>query len=124
MENSIKIFTEILEKIKETLLDFNCHSNIKLAGNDAGLYGKFANAGQKYKIVVHLSEEEYVPVTSRSEKKAVEEGLLKKLVMPSLGLRSSGNIKSSYSEKEHAEIKKKFEQQTNAIVTQFLDQLK
>ena len=124
MESSNRIFDEMLRKLQECLNEFNCKSEIRVSEQDAILFGKFRDDDEKYRIVIHLKEENYVPVTMSANKVEIKREDSERVIMPSLNLEYSRADSSNCSEKEQFDIKAKFEKEANEIGREFLRKAK
>ncbi|MBF9254996.1 hypothetical protein I2I11_16955 [Pontibacter sp. 172403-2] len=124
MENSSHFFKDLLNNLQGCLKEFNCASDIKISEQDAILYGKISHDGERYTIVVHLKEENYIPRTSGVGKSIMPEDTAQKIRMPNLDVQTSQAGKSHCSEDEQVEIKNKFIEDANDIGREFLKKMK
>lgn len=124
MGNSNRIFEDMLRKLQETLNEFNCKSETRVSDQDAILFGKFSYDDERYRVVIHLKEEDYTPVTISSRKVEVKKDDLRITFMPSLELEQSKSSDAKCSEREQLEIKAKFEKEAIDIGREFLRKIK
>lgn len=124
MENHNRIFDEILRKVEECLKEFNCKSEIRVSEQDAILFGKFSNDDERYRIVIHLKEENYTPVTLSASKVEIKKEDIKMAIMPSLNLEHFKATEAHCSEHDQLALKAKFEKEASEIGKEFLRKLK
>jgi virulence-associated protein VagC len=124
MDSTNRIFDEMLRKLQECLKEFNCKSEIRVSEQDAILFGKFHDDDERYRIVIHLKEENYVPVTMSANKVEIKREDTKRVIMPSLNLEYFKADTSNCSEKEQFNIKAKFEKEADEIGREFLRKVK
>lgn len=120
MENSNNIFNDILNRLQESLKEFNCKSEIKVSDKEALLYGKFKQYMEKYTIVIHIKEEDYTPVTAGSGKIKAREEETRKLAIPNLNSQVFTSQRSNCSQEEQMALKNKFIEEANEIGREFL----
>jgi hypothetical protein len=124
MENHKRIFEELLRKLENCLEEFNCKSEIRVSEQDAILFGKFSNDDERYRIVIHVKEESYTPVTIGARKIEVKKEEHKIAIMPSLTLEQYKATDANCSENDQLAIKAKFEKEASEIGREFLRKLK
>ncbi len=124
MKDSKQIFDEMLRKLQDTLGEFNCKSETRVSEQDAILFGKFSDDDERYRIVIHLKEENYAPVTINARRIEVKKDDLKIAVMPSLEREYFKASEARCAEKEQLEIKAKFEKEAIEIGREFLRKMK
>jgi hypothetical protein len=120
MENSNKIFNDMLSKLQECLNEFKCKSEIRLSDQEAILYGKFAHSMERYTVVIHIKEENYIPVAIGAGKIKAKEDDTKKIIFPNLNLQFFKADKSNCSQEEQIALKNNFIENANEIGREFL----
>ena len=124
MENSNKVFNEILSKLQEALNEFKCKSEIKSSENEALLYGKFSHYMERYSIVIHIKEQDYTPSTIGGGRIEAKEIDTRKITMPSLSAQSFKAQQSNCSQEEQQALKNKFISKADEIAKEFMRKMK
>jgi hypothetical protein len=124
MENSSKVYREVLAKIQQCLNEYKCKSEIKISEKEASLYGKFIREKEKHTIVVHLKEEGYILKSSGSGKVEAKDFEKEKHIMPSLDMPFFRAQNSKLSFEDQVAIKNKFLEEAGEIGKVFLKKVK
>lgn len=120
MENSNNIFNDLLNRLQESLREFNCKSETKISDKEALLYGKFKQYMEKYTIVIHIKEEGYTPVTVGSGRIKTREEEHQRITMPNLNTQFFTSQRSNCSQEQQLELRNKFMEEANEIGREFL----
>ena len=124
MENSNKIFNDILSKLQETLGEFKCKSEVQVSEKEAILYGKFSHYMEKYSIVIHVKEQDYTPVRLGAGGMDAKEIDTQKIIMPSLDVQSFKAQQSNRSPEEQYAIRDKFAAEADEIGKEFMRKMR
>lgn len=100
---------EVVSKIEDCLKDLKIKSETQSTADEAIIYGKFSIEKEKYKVVVHLRKEDFIPVTKDSgELKSAHDAEEDFAMTPNLNLQTFNSNFRGYTQEEGLKIKKEF----------------
>lgn len=121
MSNSNALFGDMIAKLQEVLNSFNCKAESRISDHDAMIFGKFSSYMEKYNVIIHISEENYKPVTASAgiiEERIKEQHEIR--LIPSLELQQHKTNTANCSEKEQTEKRESFIKEMEVLGREFV----
>ena len=117
MATNKKMEQEVVSKLENCLKELKIKSETKSNPDESIIFGKFALDKAKYRIVIHLQNEDYTPKTKDTGQ--IKPGDVAKqdcAQTPNLNFQSSHSSSKSYSQDEGLKIRKKFLEEANKLL--------
>ncbi len=117
MATNKKFAQEVVSKIENCLKDLKIKSETQSTTDEAIIYGKFSLEKEKYRVVVHLQKEDFIPVTKDcGEVKSVDNAEEDCAITPNLNFQSFNSNLRSYTQEEGLKIKKEFLEEAHKLI--------